>query len=79
MASGPAVQHATTLVAARSAMTGCSFARRDSRCYRIRHGHAEALTRDHTVVNEHMRLGLITAAKPPAPKRATAEPVAGPP
>ncbi|MFY9727373.1 MAG: protein phosphatase 2C domain-containing protein [Bryobacteraceae bacterium] len=35
----------------------------DSRCYRIRHGHAEALTRDHTVAGEHMRLGLITAGE----------------
>jgi len=33
----------------------------DSRCYRIRHGHAEALTRDHTIAGEHVRLGLITA------------------
>jgi len=35
----------------------------DSRCYRIRHGHAEALTRDHTVAGEHMRLGLISAGE----------------
>ena len=35
----------------------------DSRCYRIRHGHAEALTRDHTVAAEHVRLGLITAGE----------------
>jgi protein phosphatase len=35
----------------------------DSRCYRIRHGHAEALTRDHTIAGEHMRLGLITAGE----------------
>jgi serine/threonine protein phosphatase PrpC len=33
----------------------------DSRCYRIRHGHATALTRDHTVAGEQMRLGLISA------------------
>jgi serine/threonine protein phosphatase PrpC len=33
----------------------------DSRCYSIRHGHATALTRDHTVVNEQARLGLISA------------------
>ena len=33
----------------------------DSRCYRIRHGHAEALTRDHTVAAEHVRMGLISA------------------
>jgi protein phosphatase len=33
----------------------------DSRCYLIRHGRATALTRDHTVVGERMRLGLISA------------------
>jgi protein phosphatase len=33
----------------------------DSRCYSIRHGHATALTRDHTVANEQARLGLMTA------------------
>lgn len=33
----------------------------DSRCYSIRHGHATALTRDHTLVGERARLGLISA------------------
>jgi len=33
----------------------------DSRCYLIRHGHATALTRDHTVVGQQARLGLISA------------------
>lgn len=33
----------------------------DSRCYSIRHGHATALTRDHTVVAEQARLGFISA------------------
>jgi PPM family protein phosphatase len=33
----------------------------DSRCYLIRHGHSIQLTRDHTVANEHLRLGLISA------------------
>jgi serine/threonine protein phosphatase PrpC len=33
----------------------------DSRCYLIRHRHAEALTRDHTVTSEQMRLGLLSA------------------
>ena len=37
----------------------------DSRCYRIRHGHAEALTRDHTVTNEQVLLGF----SPPARRR----------
>ena len=33
----------------------------DSRCYLIRDGHAKQLTRDHTVSNEHVKLGLISA------------------
>jgi PPM family protein phosphatase len=33
----------------------------DSRCYSIRHGHATALTRDHTMVAEQARMGLISA------------------
>jgi len=33
----------------------------DSRCYLIRHGHARALTRDHTFASEQVRLGLLTA------------------
>jgi PPM family protein phosphatase len=33
----------------------------DSRCYLVRRGQAEALTRDHTVVNEHVRLGIMSA------------------
>jgi PPM family protein phosphatase len=32
----------------------------DSRCYLIRRGHAHLLTRDHTVTNEQVRLGLLT-------------------
>jgi protein phosphatase len=32
----------------------------DSRCYLIRHGHVSALTRDHTVANEHLRLGILS-------------------
>jgi serine/threonine protein phosphatase PrpC len=33
----------------------------DSRCYLIRRGQPVLLTRDHTVVGEHLRLGLISA------------------
>jgi protein phosphatase len=33
----------------------------DSRCYLIRRGRATLLTRDHTVANEHLRMGLISA------------------
>ena len=35
----------------------------DSRCYRIRHRHAEALTRDHTVTNEQVLLGVLSASE----------------
>jgi serine/threonine protein phosphatase PrpC len=35
----------------------------DSRCYLIRRNRATLLTRDHTVANEHLRLGLISAAE----------------
>ena len=33
----------------------------DSRCYLIRNGNAAQLTRDHTVANEQVRLGLVSA------------------
>jgi len=33
----------------------------DSRCYLIRRGHASALTRDHTVVNDQVRIGVMSA------------------
>jgi serine/threonine protein phosphatase PrpC len=33
----------------------------DSRCYLIRRSHAVALTRDHTVVNDQVRLGVMSA------------------
>ncbi|MBV9295877.1 MAG: serine/threonine-protein phosphatase, partial [Acidobacteriaceae bacterium] len=33
----------------------------DSRCYLIRQGYSAPLTRDHTVVNEQLRLGLLSA------------------
>jgi PPM family protein phosphatase len=35
----------------------------DSRCYLIRSGRAEALTRDHTVASEQVRLGLLSAQR----------------
>jgi len=35
----------------------------DSRCYLIRRNRATPLTRDHTVANEHVRLGLISASE----------------
>jgi serine/threonine protein phosphatase PrpC len=33
----------------------------DSRCYLIRNGKAEQITRDHTVANEQIRMGLISS------------------
>ncbi len=33
----------------------------DSRCYLIRRGRATLLTRDHTIANEQVRLGLLSA------------------
>jgi serine/threonine protein phosphatase PrpC len=33
----------------------------DSRCYLIRRGEVAQLTRDHTVANEHRRLGILTS------------------
>jgi|SRR5579871_1446853 len=33
----------------------------DSRCYLVRHGRASLLTRDHTVVNDQVRLGILSA------------------
>ena len=33
----------------------------DSRCYLIRRGHASQLTRDHTIANEHVRLGILSS------------------
>jgi serine/threonine protein phosphatase PrpC len=35
----------------------------DSRCYHIRNGKASAVTRDHTLVNEQLRHGLISEAE----------------
>jgi PPM family protein phosphatase len=35
----------------------------DSRCYQVRDGNANLLTRDHTWVTEQRKLGLITAAE----------------
>jgi len=63
MASGPAGSSmATTVVTCGlryDRVVVCHVG--DSRCYRIRHRQAEALTRDHTVTGEQMRMGLLTA------------------
>lgn len=41
----------------------------DSRCYLIRHGQAEQLTSDHSLVAEQMRMGLLTPAEAAASER----------
>ena len=53
---------ATTIVACALRYDRVSVAHvGDSRCYLIRNGKAAQITRDHTVVGEQMRMGLITA------------------
>lgn len=37
----------------------------DSRCYLVRNGQARQITQDHTLVNEHRKLGLISAGEIP--------------
>jgi protein phosphatase len=55
-------QMATTVVACALRFDRAAIAHAgDSRCYLLRQGLAAALTRDHTVGNEQLRLGLITA------------------
>ena len=61
--TGPGgVAMATTIVACALRYDRVTIAHvGDSRCYLIRNRHAMALTRDHTVVNEQVRLGLMSA------------------
>ena len=50
----------------------------DSRCYLIRRGQAAILTRDHTVANEHVRLGILSADEAASARNAShAQPLAG--
>ena len=54
---------ATTLVACALRHDRATIAHAgDSRCYLIRHGEARLLTRDHTVVADQARLGIISAS-----------------
>ena len=64
-AAGPGgVRMATTLVACALRHDRAVIAHvGDSRCYLIRRGRATLLTRDHTVANEHLRMGLISAGE----------------
>jgi protein phosphatase len=53
---------ATTIVACALRFDRAAIAHvGDSRCYLIRQGHATLLTRDHTVVNDQVRLGILSA------------------
>jgi PPM family protein phosphatase len=55
---------ATTLVACALRYDRATVAHvGDSRCYLIRRGGAALLTQDHTVVNEQVRLGIISASE----------------
>lgn len=61
-AAGAGPGMATTLVACALRYDRLAVAHAgDSRCYLVRKGNATVLTRDHTVANEHVRLGLISA------------------
>jgi PPM family protein phosphatase len=61
-ASPGGVAMATTVVACALRYDRAAIAHvGDSRCYLIRHGRAGLLTRDHTVVNDQVRLGILSA------------------
>jgi PPM family protein phosphatase len=61
-AGGPGgVAMATTIVACALRYDRAAIAHvGDSRCYLVRHGKAAALTRDHTLVSEQVRLGILS-------------------
>jgi len=64
VATSDGARMATTLVACAVRYDQAMIAHvGDSRCYLIRKGRATLLTRDHTVANEHLRLGLISAGE----------------
>ncbi len=61
-ASPGGVAMATTVVACALRYDRAAIAHvGDSRCYLVRHGHSSLLTRDHTVVNDQVRLGILSA------------------
>ena len=43
----------------------------DSRCYRLRGGALEQITKDHSLLQEQMDAGLITPSRPPPPPTRT--------
>jgi PPM family protein phosphatase len=60
-ASPGGVNMATTIVACALRFDRAVMAHAgDSRCYLIRRGHASVMTRDHTVANEQLRLGILS-------------------
>jgi len=62
-ASPGGARMATTLVACALRYDRAAIAHvGDSRCYLIRRGVANLLTRDHTVANEQVRLGIVSAS-----------------
>jgi len=63
MAASPAgVNMATTIVACALRFDRAVIAHAgDSRCYLIRKSRATALTRDHTVANDQLRMGILSA------------------
>jgi PPM family protein phosphatase len=63
-ASPGGARMATTLVACALRYDRATIAHvGDSRCYLIRRGQANLLTRDHTVANEQIRLGIVSASE----------------
>jgi len=61
-ASPGGVNMATTVVACALRYDRAAIAHvGDSRCYLVRRGHASLLTRDHTLVNDQVRLGILSA------------------
>lgn len=61
-ASPGGVAMATTVVACALRYDRAAIAHvGDSRCYLVRRGHASLLTRDHTVVNDQVRLGILSS------------------
>ena len=63
-ASPGGVAMATTIVACALRFDRAAIAHvGDSRCYLIRQGRATQLTRDHTVVNDQVRLGILSTAE----------------
>jgi len=63
-ASPGGARMATTLVACALRYDRAAVAHvGDSRCYLIRRGQANLLTRDHTVANEQIRLGIVSSSE----------------